>query len=359
MVGKVGLTIAVAAILGASPACAQEADPLAPLDNSDSTRAAIAPGAMTFEGYKRELVAKARAAGISEATVAVIPGLRLNQRSIDLDRSQPGGGPGTGTPAYAPYRARHVTTDIVNRGIREKADHAYTLSALERSTGVDPHVILAIYGKETSYGAVTGNFDLLEALSTLAWEGRRRELFEGEFMAALKLMDRGYTRRHLKGSYAGAAGKVQFMPSNILRLARDGDGDGFADIWNSEPDAFASIANYLVDAGWQPDVPWGIAVNVPARLDRASIASPLVPPRCEAVFKRHSRWLPMSEWRRLGVTPQGRSLSDDTLATLIEPDGPGRTAYLTTQNYRAILDYNCSNFYALTIGLVADGIARR
>ena len=120
-------------------------------------------------------------------------------------------------------------------------------------------VLMAIYGHETSYGAVTGSFDLLEALATLAYEGRRRPLFEGEFVAALKLLDRGIPRWRLKGSWAGATGYPQFMPSAVLRLRADGDGDGRAEHLASEVDGLASIANYLRDAGWKPDVPWGIA----------------------------------------------------------------------------------------------------
>jgi membrane-bound lytic murein transglycosylase B len=147
------------------------------------------------------------------------------------------------------------------------------------------------------------------------------------------------------------------MPSNVLRLATDGDGDGSANIWGSEMDGLASIAAYLQDAGWKRGVHWGVPVAVPATLDRAALRTTLVPPRCPQVFRRHSRWLTMREWRQLGVQPTGQSLPDAEMATLIEPDGPGATAYLLSANYRAILDYNCSNFYALSVGLLADRIA--
>jgi membrane-bound lytic murein transglycosylase B len=147
------------------------------------------------------------------------------------------------------------------------------------------------------------------------------------------------------------------MPSNVLRLAVDGDGDGYANIWSSEPDGLASIANYLRDAGWKPNVHWGIPVRVPSTLNRAAIVTRLTAPRCEAVYKRHSQWKTMREWRALGVRPVRRTLPDNEMATLIEPDGPNATAYLLSTNYRAILDYNCSNFYALSVGLLADAIA--
>ena len=142
-----------------------------------------------------------------------------------------------------------------------------------------------------------------------------------------------------------------------LRLARDGDGDGKVDIWRSEADALASIANYFVSAGWKSNQPWGVAVRVSPTLNRAAILNRTVSPRCPRVHNRHSRWMTMAEWRALGVSPVGRTLPDTTLATLLEPDGPDATAYLLTGNYRVILDYNCSNFYALSVGLLADAVA--
>jgi membrane-bound lytic murein transglycosylase B len=218
---------------------------------------------------------------------------------------------------------------------------------------------MAIYGKETSYGLVTGNFDLIEALASLGYEGRRRAFFEDEFIAALQLLDQGVRRGQLKGSYAGATGFPQFMPTVALRLRADGDGDGYADIWRNEADAFASIANYLRDAGWKRDVAWGVPVTIPATLNRAAIRSPINPTRCPAVFRRHSRWLTVNEWRALGVVPTGRGLPGNEMATLMETPGAFAPAYLLTHNYRAILDYNCSNFYAMGVGLLANSIARR
>ena len=218
---------------------------------------------------------------------------------------------------------------------------------------------MAIWGLETSYGTVTGSTDLLQALASLGYYGRRRDLFESEFVATLKLMDQGVPRWRLKGSWAGATGYPQFMPSVVLRLRADGDGDGFADIWSNELDGLASIASYFRDAGWKPNVTWGIRVRTPTNLDRAALVSRTTAPRCPQVYRRHSRWLTMREWRALGVTPVGRSLPDGELATLIEPDGPDATAYLATSNYRVILDYNCSNFYAISAGVLADAIAGR
>jgi lytic murein transglycosylase len=233
------------------------------------------------------------------------------------------------------------------------------MAQIQARYGVDPGVLMAIYGHETSYGTVLGGFDLLEALASLAYEGRRRAMFETEFVAALKLIDLGVPRWRLKGSYAGATGYPQFMPSVVLRLRADGDGDGYGDIWRSEPDGLASIANYLRNAGWKPGMTWGVPVRVAPTLNRAAIRSTLRAPRCERVYSRHSRWLTVGQWRSLGVVPYSNRLASTDVATLIEPDGPGATGYLLTGNYRAILDYNCSNFYALSVGLLADAIMQR
>ncbi len=314
-----------------------------------------------FAAYKVRLMALARSASVREATIrAYVPNLTLSTRAMQLDRSQPTGSPNSSyIPPFAPYRQRHVTASLINRGQARYYQHWSLLRQIESRYGVDPAVAMAIYGHETSYGSVTGGFDLLEALASLAYEGRRRAFFETEFVSALKLIDGGIARSRLKGSYAGATGYPQFMPSVALRLRADGDNDGYANIWTNEPDAFASIANYLRDAGWKRGVAWGVAVRTPSGLNRTAIKSYLNTPRCPAVFRRHSRWLRMREWRALGVTPYGRNLPEAEMATLIEPDGPSATAYLLTSNYRAILDYNCSNYYALSVGLLADAIARR
>ncbi len=316
---------------------------------------------MGFEAYKNWLAARARREGVREGTIrATIPYLRLNNRAIELDRGQrPTSTSSSSHPPLAPYLARHVTSSLISRGQSRYSAHWSNLSRIEQRYGVDPAVVMAIYGKETSYGTVTGSFDLVEALASLAYEGRRRELFEGELMAALKLMDQGISRGQLKGSYAGATGYPQFMPSVLLRLRADGDGDGYADVWRSEADAFASIANYLRDAGWKRGVPWGAAVRTPPTLNRMAIRSTVKAPRCPRVFQRHSRWLTIREWRALGVMPYRSRIPDTELATLMEPNGPGQGGYLLTNNYRAILEYNCSNFYAMSVALLADGIARR
>jgi lytic murein transglycosylase len=311
-----------------------------------------------FQAYLATLRAQAQAQGVSRATLdAVMPTLTLNTRVIELDRAQPGANPNAGVPNFAPYKARHVDASRINRGRSAYQAQRSRLQRIERELGVPESVMVAIWGHETNYGSVMGNFDLARALATLAYEGRRRELFSAEFIATLQMMDRGVPRSRLQGSWAGATGGPQFLPSIYIRLARDGDGDGKADIWTSDADTLASIGNYFANAGWRPGQPWGFAVTVPTGFDRSMIANRTLSPRCPRVFERHSGWKTMAEWRALGIMPQTRNWPGDRmLATLLEPDGPGKTAYLLTGNYRVILDYNCSNFYALSVGLLADAV---
>jgi membrane-bound lytic murein transglycosylase B len=324
-----------------------------------SAQSAVVP-AQSFQQYLSTVRVRALNEGVSVQTVdKVLPNLIYLPRVVQLDRAQPEGATDAPVPDFEPYKRKHVDAARIGRGRVKYSELRPLLQRVEAQTGVPEQVMLAIYGHETNYGTVTGNYHAPDALASLAFEGRRRPLFEGELVAVLKMIDRGVPSYAITGSWAGALGKPQFLPSVYLRLARDGDGDGYADIWKSEADAMSSIANYLSNAGWRRNEPWGFAVNTPAALNRAALRSPIVAPRCPRVFARHSRWLRISEWRAMGLVPQNTVWPDDAmLATLIEPDGVGRTAYLLGSNYRAILDYNCSNFYALSVGLLADEIYR-
>jgi membrane-bound lytic murein transglycosylase B len=322
---------------------------------------ATAAGAQnaSFDSYLETVAMKARAQGVSDQAIrTVLSGLTPNSRVIELDRDNlASGGSVSGFPPLAPYIARHNTSDRIERGKRKYRQLAPLAMRVEREYGVPAPILFAIWGHETSYGTVMGGFDLPRALATLAWDGRRRELFEGELIATLKMIDRGVPRSRLVGSWAGAFGNPQFLPSVYLRVARDGDGDGQADLWNSEADTLASIGNYFRDAGWRAGQPWGVRAYVPNSVDRSSVESRLVAPVCPRVHVRHSKWMSVAEWRARGVVPQGY-IPDDAMAALFEPDGPAAPGYLITQNYRVILEYNCSNYYAMSVGLLADEIAQ-
>ncbi|AKM11682.1 lytic murein transglycosylase [Croceicoccus naphthovorans] len=310
-----------------------------------------------FETYLQQVAAKARAEGVSERAISAgLSGLTINQRVVELDRPQ-AYDPNSIPPPFAPYRRDHVDAARISGGQRTYAANASIIPRVEARYGVPGEILVAIWGHETNYGSFMGGFDTIRSLATLAYEGRRRDLFEGELIAALKMIDRGVARSQLTGSWAGAIGNPQFLPSVWLRVAQDGDGNGTRDIWNSRADTLHSIAAYFRDAGWRPGEPWGVPAYVPSGFNRDAVKTDLVSPRCPRVFARHSQWRTIREWKALGIRPQ-KIVSDDVMAILFEPDGPGQTAYLLTGNYRVILDYNCSNYYALSVGILADEIRR-
>ncbi|MDZ4271556.1 MAG: lytic murein transglycosylase [Erythrobacter sp.] len=338
------LAIAALAMIGAPPANAPAA---AQIGGSDS---------LSFDAYVELLKARARGEGVSEATIErMTAGLTPNDRVIRLDQNQPGSATTRGYPPMSNYIATHVNTARIDGGQAVFAQHPDLLARIEREYGVPGPIIVAIFGHETSYGRIKGDFDLSRSLATLAWEGRRRELFAGEFVALMKVADKGYPRTQLVGSYAGAFGNPQFLPSVYLRLATDGDGDGRADIFTNRADTFASIANYFRDAGWRPGQPWGVRAAVPGGFDVNAHRTRITAPQCPRVHERLSRWMTVAEWRALGVVAQ-RGLADDVMVSLFQPDGPGTPAWLLTGNYRAILEYNCSSYYAMSVGLLADEI---
>ena len=313
----------------------------------------------TFDVYLDGVAQRARGEGVSQAAIdRMLRNLTPNSRVIALDRDNaPSGGGGSSSfPPLAPYIQQHNTQARISGGQRTYARLRSLASQVEGQYGVPAEILLAIWGHETAYGAVMGNFDLAQALATLAWEGRRRDLFERELIDLLKIADSGVANHALTGSWAGAFGNPQFLPSVYLRLAVDGDGDGDKDIWSSDADTLHSIGNYFRDAGWRPGQPWGVRAFVPNSVNRAALETPLASPVCPRVHVRHSRWLTVREWRELGVVPQN-AIPDDAMAALFEPDGPAAPGYLLTQNYRVILEYNCSNYYAMSVGLLADQIA--
>jgi lytic murein transglycosylase len=311
---------------------------------------------ISFDSYLEYLKSRARSEGVSEATIQrMTAGLTPNPRVVELDQNQPGSATARGYPPVAPYIATHVNPTRIAGGREVYRNSRSELYAAERAYGVPAEIIVAIFGHESGYGQVRGNFDLSRSLATLAWEGRRRELFEGEFIALLKIAERGFSRDQLVGSFAGAFGNPQFLPSVYLRLATDGDGDGVANIFSNRADTFASIANYFRDAGWRTGQPWGVRAFVPDGFNVDAYKTRLVAKACPRVHERHSQWKTVREWRALGVTPF-TALPDDTLVSLFQPDGPGKPAWLLTGNYRVILEYNCSNYYAMSVGLLADEI---
>lgn len=356
----------------AAPPPAAPAIPLAPVTDtavypgtsSPTTAAPPAASSVTDQaspdfpawlaGYRNAALAR----GVSPTTLdSVLAGLTPSPRVIELDRSQPGDS-GQAPARFDAYLARRLDSARIAGGLSTATRLKDRLAAIESRTGVPAAIILGIWGMETNYGRITGDFDVTRSLATLAWDGRRRQLFTKELDAIVTIVERGLaSRATLRGSWAGAMGQPQFLPSSYLAYAADGDGDGRIDIWNSDLDTAASIASYLEKHGWKRGISWGQSVSIPAEFNRETVRNPEKPVSCVKPLERHSRWITASEWKRMGVTSASPLPADTVLMSLVEPDGPGQGAYLTTANYRVLMDYNCSNFYALSVALLGDAVA--
>ena len=255
------------------------------------------------------------------------------------------------------YISRRLTPRLITSGREAFSRNRDLLREIGSTYSVPPQIIAAIWGIESNYGRFSGVRPTVAALATLAWDPRRATFFRGELFNALEILNRGDTDlSHLKGSWAGAMGQVQFMPSSYLQYAQDYDGDGRRDIWSTPADIFASIANYLSGRGWWVDAPWGREVRVDeetATRVRKDVA--MRDGMCQAT-RNMTVALPAAEWQKLGVrlTP-GRPLpKSDVPMSLVS----GSTRhFLVTANYDAILEYNCSHSYAITVALLGDAIA--
>jgi membrane-bound lytic murein transglycosylase B len=293
----------------------------------------------SFQTFLAGLRAEAERAGIRAATLnAALVGLAPNQKVLDRDRHQP-----EFTMTWAKYRSLLLTDQRIGAGQAAVAQNRALLQRVEGRFGVDPGVITGIWGLESSFGTQTGDFRVVDALATLAWDGRRASYFRGELMAALKIVDHGdVAPARMTGSYAGAMGQPQFMPSSYLRYAVDFEGHGRRDIWTSLPDVFGSIANYLAKSGWHAGESWGQQVVVPAGFDPAWAG-------------RDAKKL-LSAWVQEGVRPlEGRWFTpSDTQSAVVMPDGAGGEAFIVHANFTAIRRYNPSDYYALLVGLLGD-----
>jgi membrane-bound lytic murein transglycosylase B len=296
------------------------------------------PGYEAFlEGVRRD----ASATGISAPTLArALNFAGPNARVLQLDRHQP-----EFTLTWAEYAQRVLPQSRLARA-RDAASHNQSsLGTVRARFGVDPGVIVGIWGLESSFGDKQGTFNVCDALATLAFDGRRRTFFRGELIKSLLVIDkRGVDPAGMLGSYAGAMGQPQFMPSAYLRYARSFDGGDRADIWTNRDDVFASVANYLGQSGWREGEPWGQPVTSTRPVDPAITG------------RGHPRSL--SEWSAMGIRrADGRNFSrGDVEGSLLMPDGESGPAFMVYRNFDAIRRYNPSDFYALAVGLLGDAI---
>ncbi|MGE5546500.1 MAG: lytic murein transglycosylase [Solirubrobacterales bacterium] len=337
MAARTGLLMGALMAVLVAPACAEQQ--AVPPENSP---AAAATGG--FAAFLDQIRADALDKGIRPATLdQALGGVEHLDKVIELDRRQP-----EFTLSFDDYLSRVVSPAKVEKGRRMMAENRQLLAEIEKRYGVQARFVVALWGIETDYGRVTGGFSVVPALATLAYDGRRSAYFKGELMNALTIIDQGHiTASAMKGSWAGAMGQCQFMPTTFVKWAQDWDGDGRRDIWTNRGDALASAANYLAGEGWRGDQTWGRAVRVPAGFD----------PALYGLDKKRS----LADWAKLGVTgSDGKPLPAKALeASIVQAEAGKGPAFLVYDNFRTIMKWNRSTYFALAAGHLADRIGAR
>ncbi len=316
---------------------------------------ALAENQLPWDDWLADVRAEALERGIRPEIVEVaLTGIKPIKRAVERDRNQP-----EMLQTVQTYVSQRVSPARIENGRKFMAQHRETLDAVAERYGVQARYIVAIWGMETNYGLYPLSYDAVTALATLAYDPRRSTYFRKELFAALQILDEGHiAHADMKGSWAGAMGQSQFMPTSFLGYAQDFDGDGKRDIWTSEADVFASIANYLAKHGWRDDHLWGRQVSLPEKFAiKIAELMPQKPSGCRGL-KTHTRKLSLQEWNDLGVRRlNGTDLPARGLqASLVLPDGANGPAFLTYGNFRAILRYNCANLYAIGVGSLAETI---
>ena len=317
----------------------QEVEEAQPRSTAESDPPPLQMTALSFEQWIERFKDQAVAQGVSRATVdRAFQGVSLNSRVIELNQRQP-----EFTRPIWEYLDGAVSSRRIRQGQGLLNQHRQLLARISRQYQVDPRYLVAIWGLESDFGRVFGGFDVIEALATLAYQGRRQEFGREQLLAALRIVDRGdIPADQMVGSWAGAMGHTQFIPTTFLSYAVDFDGDGRRDLWHSIADALASTANYLSRAGWRENLPWGYEVSLPVDFDWDL---------SDADVRR-----PLMRWQHYGVRlPGGQPLPElEAQAALIAPAGHRGPAFLVTDNFRAILRYNNATSYALAVGHLGD-----
>ncbi|WP_040572186.1 lytic murein transglycosylase [Shewanella benthica] len=284
---------------------------------------------------------KAQREGLSKETIDnALANVNYVSRVIELDKKQP-----EFSQTFDNYFSKRVTDWRVSQGRKMLREHKVLLAKLQETYGIPPQYLMAFWGLETNFGAYKGKMPVLDSLATLACDPRRSQYFTGELMKALKLKEKyDFDVSTMVGSWAGAMGHTQFMPSAYTHYAVDGDGDGKADLWNSTADALSSAANFLNQLGWQRNERWGREVRLPANFNYDYLGK--------------SKAQGLTEWKQLGLTQSnGAALSTpDMTATLYLPAGHTGPAFLGYKNFDVIMRWNRSEFYAIAVGHLADRI---
>lgn len=300
---------------------------------------------VSFEHYVEGLKQQARQEGISEKILTeAFDGVEYKPRAVVADRNQP-----EKKLTLDEYIPRAVPDWKVKQAQELYDEHYDELQRIGKEYGVQPRFIVALWGVESNFGRHMGNYSVIDALSTMAYEGRREAFFRKQAMAALQILEQGHiSAAEMKGSWAGAMGQCQFMPSSFLSFAADGDGDGKKDIWGTKADVFASTANYLSSSGWDDKFTWGRQVKVPHGLDH------------DLQGREAAKGKYLQEWSKLGVTRyDGKplpKLDKDIKAWLIMPDDESGRIYLVYNNYNVLMKWNRSYYFALAVSHLADRI---
>ncbi|MDR0219422.1 MAG: lytic murein transglycosylase [Enterobacteriaceae bacterium] len=299
-----------------------------------------------FPAYVALLKQQALKQGFSEKTIArAFADIHFIPRVIKSDRNQPE------KKVTLDGYLRNVLPDWkIEQGVEQYQKNLPQLEKISRQYGIPKSYIVALWGLESNFGRLQGQEDVISALSTLAFEGRRETFFVKQLIAALEIIENNHigANQSLKGSWAGAMGQSQFMPTSYLAYGADGNGDGIIDIWNNKDDVFASIANYLHKEKWQEGLPWGYAVSLSDDFDQT----------LEGTKPEQGKTI--SEWLELGVfSPEFARLPAKTKGWVIITDGAEPQAFWVTQNFRTIMHWNRSYFFALSVGMMADGIEQR
>ena len=293
----------------------------------------------SFDEWLQDLRAEALSLGISESTLLALNDLEAPlERVLQLDNSQP-----EFVQTFTRYLSLRITANQISRGQSLIRQHAGLLEEVRQRYGVQPHYLVAFWAVESNYGRSTGGFSVLQALATLAYDPRRSVFFRRELLTALQIIDDGHiVAENMSGSWAGAMGQLQFLPSVFYEYGIDGDNDGRVDIWNSLPDIFHSAANFLNNLGWRGDERWGREVLLPGDFDYSMAGT------------RTRK--PLQEWQDLGITlVDGSPIPVANMNASVDiPAGAAGPAFLGYQNFRATMGYNPSTFYALTVGHLAD-----
>ena len=293
-----------------------------------------------FAEWLTDLRTEALAEGISENLLneALATIEEPIPRVIELDQSQP-----EFVQTFSNYMNNRLSQARIERGQALLQEHSELFSRISREYGVQPHYLVSFWALESNFGDYTGGFSVLNALATLAYDPRRSGFFRNELLTALKILDAGHISvDDMSGSWAGAMGQCQFMPSTFDRYAIDGDNDGRIDIWNSLPDIFASAANFLSESGWRPDERWGREVTLPQGFDFTQSGT--------GIRKT------VSEWNSLGVMrADGSPLGNASLeGSIILPAGASGPVFLAYNNFRTTMVWNRSTYYAISVGHLAD-----